>query len=302
MHTVTVRGRAVDDLIVQGRARVEVLLERADRRPVLGVTLRCVRDLVSVDVRDRIFGMTGQSFLALVPLMILFASVLTLGSADLAEIINDRLRLDPTTAQTVTNIFASHPAVATGAPTLSAVILFFSVNSYTRTMRRSIERPWQLPKSGWRGQMLGLLAVCLFLVMHFAAALLANAWRGGPMATAVPEVVVQTLVALAFWWLISYLLAARRIRWLHLLPGATAGAVAQTFAGFWTVAFLPSILEKDVSRYGAIGVALAIVTWLLVASGITVGVGIVGSQVARAAGWLPATASGPAQVSPPALP
>jgi membrane protein len=283
-----VRGRWVDDLIARTRSTVDDLLARADRRPVLGVTLRCVRDLVSVDVRDRIFGLTGQSFLALVPLMVIFASVLTFGNENLPQIINTRLRLDTGTAQTVSSLFTTDPTAAVGASALSAVILLLSVNSFTRTMRRSIERPWLLPKSGWRGQMLGLVAVAVFLVMHFSTAMLATAWRGGPVATAVPEVLAQTLVAVAFWWVISYLLAAGRVQWLHLLPGAAAGGVAQSLAGFWSVTFLPSILERDVDRYGSIGVALAIVTWLIVASGITVGVGIVGAQIARAAGWLSA--------------
>lgn len=276
----------MDDLIARTRSAVDDLLARADRHPVLGVTLRCVRDLVSVDVRDRIFGLTGQSFLALVPLMVLFTSALTFGNANLAQVINERLRLDPETAQTVTSLFTTNPGAAAGASAFSAVILILSVNSFTRTMRRSIERPWSLPKSGWRGQMLGLVAVAVFLVMHVSSATLATAWRGGPVATAVPEVLAQTLVAVAFWWVISFLLSAGRVRWLHLLPGATAGGVAQSFAGLWTAAFLPSILERDVDRYGSIGVALAIVTWLIVASGITVGVGIVGAQIARAAGWL----------------
>jgi hypothetical protein len=70
-----VRGGRVDDLIVRTRADADGPLRRADRRPVVGVTLRCVRDLVSVDVRDRIVGMTGQSFLAFVPLMIIVSSL-----------------------------------------------------------------------------------------------------------------------------------------------------------------------------------------------------------------------------------
>ena len=128
----------------------------------------------------------------------------------------------------------------------------------------------------------------------------ARPWRGGPVATAVPETIAQTLMAVGFWWVITYLLAARRIRWRHLLPGAVAGGVAQAAAGAWTVLFLPQILEKDAARYGVIGVSLGIVTWLLVLSGITVGIGIVGAQIARAAGWLPH--AGPGSVPPVATP
>jgi uncharacterized BrkB/YihY/UPF0761 family membrane protein len=287
----------VDDLIVRTRADVDDLLERADRRPVIGVTLRCVRDLLSIDVRDRIFGMTGQSFLALVPLMIIFASFVSVGGqTGLAALINARLQLDPSTARAVVLLFSSPGAASVTASALSLVILLLSVNSYTRTMRRSIERPWQLPRSNWRGQVHGLVAVGLFLVMHFTIAVVATAWRGGPVATAGPEVVAQTLMAIGFWWVITYLLATRRIPWRHLLPGALVGGVAQSMAGWWSAVFLPTIIERDISRYGVIGVSLGIVTWLLVMSGITVGVGIVGAQVARAVGWLEAPA--PADTEP----
>ena len=297
----------MDDLVARTRADVDDLLERADRRPVLGVTLRCVRDLVSVDVRDRIFGLAGQSFLAFVPLLIIVSSVLTVdGQRGMAGVINARLRLDEQTAGVVNVLFSSPSTLPQSTSTLSVLILLLSVNSYTRTMRRSIERPWMLPRYGWRAQLHGLAAVGVFVVMLFSLALVATAWRGGPAVTAVPEAIVQTLMAVAFWWVITFLLAARRIRLLHLLPGAVAGGVAQAAAGAWTVIFLPQILEKDAARYGVIGVSLGMVTWLLVLGGITVGVGIVGAQIARAAGWLtdpvvsPAPTSSPAPVSPPA--
>ena len=284
----------MDALIARTRADVDDLLDRADRRPVLGVTLRCVRDLLSVDVRDRMFGLAGQSFLAFVPLLIITSSVLATGGREgLAGLINARLELDEQTAAAVDVLFSSPSGLTQSTSVLSAVILVLSVNSYTRTMRRSIERPWMLPRYGWRAQAHGLAAVGVFIAMLFSVALVATAWRGGPVVTAVPEVIAQTLMAAAFWWVITYLLAARRIRWRHLLPGAVVGGVAQSAAGWWTVVFLPEILEKDAARYGVIGVSLAIVTWLLVLSGITVGVGIVGAQIARAAGWLPSAPTPP---------
>jgi hypothetical protein len=39
--------------------------------------------------------------------------------------------------------------------------------------------------------MLGLVAVAVFLVMHVSSATPATAWRGGPVATAVPEVLAH---------------------------------------------------------------------------------------------------------------
>ena len=49
---------------------------------------------------------------------------------------------------------------------------------------------------------------------------------------------------------------------------------------------LPGIFERDAARYGVIGVALALVTWLLAFSGLAVLVGVAGAQIARAAGWI----------------
>ena len=47
-----------------------------------------------------------------------------------------------------------------------------------------------------------------------------------------------------------------------------------------------ALVERDASRYGVIGVALTLVTWILAVCGLAVGVGVVGAQVARAAGWV----------------
>ena len=55
----------------RGDERVARLVAWADRHPVPGTTLRVVRELLEVDVRDRVFGMTGQAFLSLIPLAII---------------------------------------------------------------------------------------------------------------------------------------------------------------------------------------------------------------------------------------
>lgn len=269
------------------RQRLDAGVRWADRHIVAGTALRVVREMLSVDVRDRIFGMTGQAFLSLIPILIIFSTAISEGDGEsIAALVNSRLGLSGATAETVKTLFTNPVTTGTSASFISAALLLLSLNSFTRTMRRSVERPWGLSKSGVRGQFAGLLGVLLLIVMFPVLVAVGSDWLpGGAVATAT-VLLLKIIVAGGFWLAITYVLSTGRISPRHLWPGALAGGIAQTGAGWWTVTFLPEILAKDASRYGVIGVALAILSWLVVQSGITVGVGVMGAQIARAAGWL----------------
>lgn len=269
--------------------RIEVLVAWADRNPVPGTALRIARELLAVDVRDRIFGMAGQSFLALIPLLIITSTWVSESDGEaLAGVLNQRLGLTGITAETVMLLFTrpEGTAVVATASGLSLALLFFSVNSYTRTLRRSMDGPWGLPKMGWQGQMTGLLGVALLLLMQATLAVIATIWDSSSPWGVLVEGLVRTAVASAFWLGIGRALTHGRIPVAHLWPGALVGGIGSTAIAIWTVTVLPGIFERDAARYGVIGVALALVTWLLAFSGLAVLVGVAGAQIARAAGWI----------------
>lgn len=270
---------------------VAALVEWADRYPVPGTVLRIGRELLEVDVRDRVFGMTGQAFLSLVPVLVIASTwVSDEDGESLAAAVNDRLGLTGLTADTVTLLF-SRPASATAAATasgMSIVLLVLSLNSFTRTLRRSMERPWGLPRVGWRGQATGLAGVGLLILMVGTLSVLASVWHSEGTWPVVLESLTRTVVAMVFWLGIGRLLTHRRIPSRHLWPGALVGGIGQSAIALWTVTFLPTVFERDAARYGVIGVALAIVSWILTVCGLAVVVGVVGAQVARAAGWIDA--------------
>ncbi|WP_345206033.1 YhjD/YihY/BrkB family envelope integrity protein [Fodinibacter luteus] len=269
--------------------RVAGLVAWADRNPVPGTILRIARELLAVDVRDRIFGMAGQSFLAVVPLLIIASTWLSESDGEsIALVVNERLGLTGPTATTVVLLFtkpegAAEVATASG---LSIVLLFFSVNSYTRTLRRSMERPWGLPAVGWRGQLTGLLGVGLLILMQSTLSVIATGWISETPALVALESLARTLVAMAFWLAIGRALTHGRLPVRHLWPGALIGAIGTSAIALWSVTFLPTIFERDAARYGVIGVALALVTWLLAIAGLFVVVGVAGAQIARATGWI----------------
>ena len=166
------------------------------------------------------------------------------------------------------------------------MLLFFSLNSYTRTMRRSMEGPWGLPRVGWRGQLTGLAGVGLLIVMQGTLATIATAWDTVTPQAILVEGLTRTAIAVVFWLYIGRLLTHDRVPKRHLWPGALVGGIGTTAIAVWSVTFLPEIFVRDAARYGVIGVALGLLTWLLAISGLVVGVGVVGGQVARAAGWI----------------
>lgn len=269
--------------------RLAPLVAWADRNPVPGTVLRIARELLAVDVRDRIFGMAGQSFLALIPLLIITSTWVSESDGEsLALVVNSRLGLTGITAETVMLLFTRPEGTAEVATAsgLSLALLFFSVNSYTRTLRRSMDGPWGLPKMGWQGQLSGLLGVALLIGMQSTLAVIATAWESTSVGAVFLEGLVRTLVAAVFWLGIGRALTHGRLPVAHLWPGALIGGIGSTAIAIWTVTVLPGIFERDAARYGVIGVALALVTWLLAFSGLAVLVGVAGAQIARAAGWI----------------
>lgn len=273
------------------RERLARLVAWADRYPVPGTILRIVRELIGVDVRDRIFGMTGQAFLALVPVLIIVSTWLSESDGEsLAAIVNKRLGLTGPTAETVLLLFTkpTDAAAAGTASGISIALLLLSLNSFTRTMRRSMEGPWGLLRVGWRGQLSGLLGVGLLLAMMGTLSTIATEWHTESPQLMLLEALTRTVIAGAFWMGIGRALSHGRIPVRHLWPGALVGGLGTSAIALWTVTVLPNIFERDAARYGVIGVALGLLTWLLAVCGLTVGVGVVGGQVARAAGWIEA--------------
>ena len=83
----------------RNQERLARLVAWADRHPVAGTALRIARELLAVDVRDRIFGMTGQAFLSLIPLTIIVSTWLSESDGEsLANVVNERLGLTGSTA------------------------------------------------------------------------------------------------------------------------------------------------------------------------------------------------------------
>jgi uncharacterized BrkB/YihY/UPF0761 family membrane protein len=254
-------------------------------RPGENVVLRSARQLLTPDSRDRVFLLAGQAFIALVPLVIVTAGVL--GALPLTPRMSlvDRFSLEGDVAATVTELFQRPPETTSGVGLASILLLLVTVNSFARSLRRTFEMAWGLPRTpGLRGVVHGLLGVAVLLVMATSVSGLRTATDHGPWWVSLTlGVPIQVAAALAGWLLAIRLLLSQRVAWSALVPGAVFAAGAQLVADWVASIYLPLSLARNAERYGGIGVAISIVYWWLIFAAVVVSVAGVGSELTRGA-------------------
>jgi membrane protein len=245
------------------------------------VLVRCVRRLASADARDRVLILAGQAFIALIPLGIVVASLSTHHDGDaMASYLIRRFHLDGEVASSVHTLFSNTREDAGGITVVSVVILLFSVNSFSRSVRRTAEMAWELPKGGVRGTRDGLIGVALAVVITCAFGAL-NLLAGGHALAQVAVAIPQLLVGYLGWLYVQWFLVTRRIPRAAMIPGAIVGAVVQLAAGKVSSIYMPHVIESNAEKYGVIGVSFSLVTWLVIAAAVIVCVAIVGAELGR---------------------
>lgn len=262
------------DLWRRGRAwRTDPLLVAFLRTP-LG---KLARTLYEINLRDRALALAGQAFIALVPLFIVIATWLSAADgAAVGEWIIQHFALEGTSAEAVDLLFGRPPETASGVSIIGLVLLLISVNSFARTLQRTYEVAWALPQHAPRRtpQRLAslLLLFTLFGVVGWVTSVV-NDLPVGPLI-AIP---IQVLVAVPWWILIGYLLLSGRVTWRRLLPGAVISAVAEIGITWAAAIYVPYLIERNAERYGVIGVAIAMISWLVVMAFVLVGAAAVGA-------------------------
>lgn len=249
-------------------------------RPDDPLVVRCLRELLTVDTRDRILMLAGQGFIAVIPAVIIVATLLSpADGAAVADYVIARYGITGDVADSVRNLF-ERPPDATGSISLISIgIVIMSVNSYGRSIRRTMERAWSLPPAGFRGAVYGLLGVALLLVTNAAVGW---TWvfteeRAGVMGATAASVAVGSVG----WLALLLLFLARRHRWHTLLPGALFGGAAQMIAAWSMAVYLPYALNRNADRYGVIGISIAMVTWMLIVATVVVCVSVFSAEAAR---------------------
>ena len=258
--------------------RVAGLLDRHEHT----VPVRLLRVFLAIDGRDRILMLAGQAFIAVIPLLIVAATVSGAGGgSSVGGYLVGRFDLDGS-AETSVRILFERPPDATGGTTLvSLLVLLWTTNSFARSLQRTFAAAWGLSPSGPRGTLHRTGGPLVLVAVLFGVS-----WVGvaadESLAVRAVGVVLQLGAIVGGWALASHLLLSRRVPVRLLMPGAVASAVVQLLVGRGTAIWMPGLITRNADGYGVIGAALALVSWLIVVAASIVASAVLGRVLAPA--------------------
>ena len=226
---------------------------------------------------DRAAALAGLAFAALVPLLIVYDAVApAVDRQDFAEGVIDRFDLAGLAARSVRQALAPPSDVAQSLGVLSLVLVVISALSFARALQRLYERAFGLPAlGGLRGTPATLVWLALIPAFVTASDALA-ALSIGTLAT-----VLSLALAAVLWTATPFVLVARRLDWRVLVPAGVITAVAMSLLGTATTIWMPRAVSDSASRFGLIGIAFALLSWLIVAGFALVGSATAGAVIAE---------------------
>jgi membrane protein len=234
--------------------------------------LRSLRRFVDTEGAQQATVIAAQAFTSLIPFLVVAAAFGPGG--DLADRIVDRFGLDGNSARSVRQLFNSSEEVEGAVTWVSIVILVLSALSFTRATQRMFERAYGVPPKGPREMWRGLAWLAGFAVWIAVSSPLREALEdlGGVLVA----LTVSGLTGLALWlWTPAILLGIPD--WRRLLPGAIVSGVLGAVAGVASGIYVPILMTWSADRYGLIGVAFSMQSWLLVMAFVVVAGAIVGA-------------------------
>lgn len=239
--------------------------------------LRCLRRFVESEGPTQATVLAAQAFTSLIPFL-LVAAAFGPGDGDLPDRIVERFDLEGSTARSVRAMFNDAAEVESAITWVGVVILVLATLSFTRAMQRMFQRAYQIEPGGlrdlWRG---------LAWLAGFAGWIALSSPLRGPIEDVgglVLSIMISALTGFALWlWTPSILLAV--IEWRLLVPGALVSGLLGALAGVASGIYVPILMTWSADKYGLIGVAFSMQSWLLVMSFVVVVGAVVGAVLSE---------------------
>jgi membrane protein len=224
------------------------------------LTRAALERLVEIQFVDRSIALGSLAFTALVPLLVI-ASAFLPGTDGLANELIERFHLHGATADLVREVFAQPDAVRQSISWLGVLLLVGASLSFTRGLQRVYERAWRLDARGLAGSRAGLIWIAGIVVWStlFASA---RDWLldlTGPLGSLT---ILLTVDAILWLWS-PWILLDGRVDWHRLVPTSLLTSVAMTAISIGSVVYMPEAIGRSATHYGPIGIAIALVSWLV---------------------------------------
>lgn len=236
--------------------------------------------LLTLEVVDRALVVGAQAFSALVPLVVVLAS-LDSGGRSFADRVIRRFGLEGEGADVVRQAFAA-PAGGGTVTVLGAALVLFSALAFTRAVQRTFELTWTLERRGMKSTGWGLLWLAIVSAYSWTIPAIQDSFDGTAR-------LVSGLVASFGLWLVTpYVLLARRVPWRRLLLQATLTAIGMTILTAGAALYVPRAISSSADQFGAIGVAFTLLSLLWAAGFVLVVAAALGAMVALPSWPVPA--------------
>ena len=95
---------------------------------------------------------------------------------------------------------------------------------------------------------------------------------------------VNAVVATLLWWPVLRILVGGRVGWRALLPGAALNGCGQAVVFALSATYLPPAISGAAAEYGLIGVAVPVISWLVVLGWLLVLSAVLGAELVRGPG------------------
>lgn len=251
-------------------------------RGVLATTVaigrRSLARFVELQGMDRSMALAGQSFAALLPLLIVVGAASEAGGEDIVESLIERLDITGEAAETLRDAVADPAEVEDSVSVFGALLLVISALSFTRALQRLYVLAWRLRPLGVRGNKWGLVWLAAFSVFCSLQPGVVAVFDG------VYAVAVTIALSCALWLFTPWILVGKAIRWRRLLPQAVLTSVGLSVLTVASAIYLPRAVGSAANQFGFIGVAFALLSWLFVVCFVVVASAALGATLAEPAG------------------
>jgi membrane protein len=262
------------------RLRLEPQLRRLEpslRRIQGGFVASCLRRAHEIEATARSVVLASQAFTSGIPLLVVLSALAPRGR-DIADRLIHRFHLSGTTAEQMRSLFVS-PTDEGTVTVIGLLLLIGSMIGMAASLQVIYERCFFFPHIGIRARWRSatwILGTAVYV--GYFIQLRPDVYNGGTN-------IVRALLSLAgsFVFLLwtPRLMLGRRITVRRLVPYAALTTLAVAILVLVSPLYMPRAIEDDAARFGMIGVAFALLSWLVVLAFLLVGSAVIASEIDR---------------------
>jgi membrane protein len=242
-------------------------------RGVADFGLRVLRRFVQIEGPQQATVIAAQAFTSLIPFLVV-ASALGPGEGDLGDRIVERFGLEGDSARAVKSLFNDTGEVESTITWVGVVILVLATLSFSRATQRMFQRAYGMAPGGRREMWRGLAWLGAFAVWIAVSSPLRESFSdiGGLLLALVASGATGLVL-----WLFTPAILLGTSDWRRLLPGAIVSGTLGVVIGVASGIYIPILLKWSADKYGLIGVAFSMQSWLLVMAFVAVIGAVVGA-------------------------